>query len=368
MTWKDVEPTEDGVHTNFTDLWYPVLLAVFIILLRQYLERKVFRPLGLFLGIRDSKHPKPPGNDILEKEYNKTVENKLYTINTLQLSVDLNMTERQVQYWLKRKRLYGKANTMTKFCETGWRCFYYSVAFTYGAIILRNKPWLWNIQQCWYNYPHHDVPRGVWWYYMVELAFYWSLSFSQFVDVKRKDFVEMFLHHVVTISLLSFSWTCNLHRCGSLVLLVHDFADIFLELAKMCHYAKFNTACDVVFAFFTVSWIVTRLGLLPTWILYSSIMEAPQIVQMFPAYYIFNALLSVLLVLHVIWTYFILKLPYNALLTTEKKKDTRSDSSDETNSDDDNSEKAFRTDNTVDEKPMNGFVYGSNGTVQRKQL
>ena len=36
---QDVEPTEDGVHTNFTDLWYPVLLAVFIILLRQYLER-----------------------------------------------------------------------------------------------------------------------------------------------------------------------------------------------------------------------------------------------------------------------------------------------------------------------------------------
>ena len=63
-----------------------------------------------------------------------------------------------------------------------------------------------------YNYPYHDIERSVWWYYMIELTFYWSLSISQFFDVKRKDFVEMFIHHVTTIALLSFSWTCNLTR------------------------------------------------------------------------------------------------------------------------------------------------------------
>jgi len=47
---------------------------------------------------------------------------------------------------------------------------------------------------------------------MFSLAFYWSLSISQFFDVKRKDFVEMFIHHITTIALLAFSWTCNLFR------------------------------------------------------------------------------------------------------------------------------------------------------------
>ena len=64
---------------------------------------------------------------------------------------------------------------------------------------------------------------------MVELTFYWSLFFSQFVDVKRKvdkirmkmnrrfignfqDFWEMFVHHVATIALMVLSWTCHLHR------------------------------------------------------------------------------------------------------------------------------------------------------------
>jgi ceramide synthetase len=34
---------------------------------------------------------------------------------------------------------------------------------------------------------------------------------------------------------------------------------------------------------------------------------------MFPAYYIFNFLLSILLVLHVIWTYYIFKILYKAV-------------------------------------------------------
>ena len=40
-------------------------------------------------------------------------------------------------------------------------------------------------------------------------------------------------------------------------------------------------------------------------------------VEMFPAYYIFNGLLSILLVLHVIWTYFILKMAYFSVYAKE---------------------------------------------------
>ena len=47
----------------------------------------------------------------------------------------------------------------------------------------------------------------------------------------------------------------------------------------------------------------------------STTIEAPQIVEMFPAYYIFNALLSTLLILHVVWTYFILKIVYKGIYT-----------------------------------------------------
>ena len=66
--------------------------------------------------------------------------------------------------------------------------------FGYGMAVLWGKPWLWDIRYCWYHYPHHAVEGDVWWYYMIELTFYWSLTFSQFYDVKRKGiYVDNFI-------------------------------------------------------------------------------------------------------------------------------------------------------------------------------
>jgi hypothetical protein len=45
----------------------------------------------------------------------------------------------------------------------------------------------------------------------------------------------------------------------------------------------------------------------------------------FPAYYLFNALLYVLQVMHVLWFYVILKVAYNSL-SGKQAKDDRSDS------------------------------------------
>ena len=50
-------------------------------------------------------------------------------------------------------------------------------------------------------------------------------------------------------------------------------------------------------------------------IYYSTCIDAKKLVEMFPAYYIFNTLLVLLLGLHIIWTYFILKVLYRAVLS-----------------------------------------------------
>lgn len=168
---------------------------------------------------------------------------------------------------------------------------------------------------------------------MVSLSFYWSLLFSVFTETKRKDFLEMVVHHIVTILLLVLSWTCNLTRGGTLVLVIHDVADIFLESAKMTKYIKWQRTCDILFGIFTIVWIYTRLYLYPFWILqrqvtpistcycssklclFSTCFGAKEIVPMFAAYYIFNSMLLMLLVLHIIWTYFILKVLYRAVLS-----------------------------------------------------
>lgn len=79
-------------------------------------------------------------------------------------------------------------------------------------LILWDKKWFWSITDCWYRYPYHNLTDGIWFFYMAELSFYWSLLITQFFDVQRSDFYEMFCHHVATISLLSLSWICNLFK------------------------------------------------------------------------------------------------------------------------------------------------------------
>lgn len=48
----------------------------------------------------------------------------------------------------------------------------------------------------------------------------------------RKRYIEMFIHHVVIILLMTLSWMSNMVRIGTLGLVVHDSADIFIEAPK----------------------------------------------------------------------------------------------------------------------------------------
>lgn len=347
ITWEDIKPNSENKYADYQHLIFPVPMAFILLLMRYTLERNCFSPFGRSLGIKNTRTKIAPPNEILEKAY---TSRKIKHKQILALAKQLDWSERQIERWLRLRRSQDKPSTLTKFCENSWRCSYYTYSFFYGLIILWNKPWLWDINQCYRNYPYHSVSNDVWWYYMISMAFYWSLSISQFFDVKRKDFWQMFIHHIVTIVLLSFSWVTNLTRIGSLVLLVHDSADIFLEVAKMAKYANYQKFCDFVFVIFTILWIVTRVGIFPFWIIYSTLIEAPKLVPMFPAYYVFNTLLCLLLILHSIWTYVIIKIAYNAFYAGQMEGDIRSNSSEDVSDASENNAPVNNTTNYINKR------------------
>ena len=68
--------------------------------------------------------------------------------------------------------------------------------------------------------------------------------------------------------------------------------------------------------------------MLPFRILYLTSSIALRHIGMFPAYYVFNVLLYILQVMHVIWFYMILRVAYNAILCGNVQKDARSESED----------------------------------------
>ncbi|CAH1978077.1 unnamed protein product [Acanthoscelides obtectus] len=328
VTWADIAPdaSKEVQHADHRHLFYPLPMSLFLLLLRYVLEKYWFAPVGISLGIKNSRPKKAPENATLEQAYAQSKKWKHKQIQGLAKQVD--MSERQVERWLRLRKSQNKPSTLTKFCENSWRCLYYTFSFAYGLTILWHKPWLWDIMECWNGFPHQSVTNDIWWYYMISMAFYWSLCISQFFDVKRKDFWQMFIHHIATIVLMCLSWVVNVFRIGTLVLVVHDCADILLEAAKMAKYSGYQRICDVIFAIFTIVWITTRIGIFPFWIIKNTSYDAPKVVPMFPAYYIFNSLLVLLLVLHIFWTYLILKIAYNSLNAGQMEGDIRSSSDD----------------------------------------
>jgi len=323
VTWKDVqtETSYTGVsYADFSHLGYPLVIGWLLVVLRLAIEHLVFRPLGRKIGIRHHKpnRSKLASNHELEMEFRRS---KQWSQDTIaKFSRKRGVTERDVEVWLRYQRALSHPSKLDKFAETGWRWVFYTGVFVFGLYVLCDKTWFWNILDCWLNFPHHDMLDDVWWYYMVELSFYWCLFFSQFMgDVQRKDFWTMFVHHLATILLISFSWACHLHKIGTLIMITCDVSDVFLELAKLFHYAEQESMSTVLFALFTLVWVCTRMGVYPTWIIYSITVEAPQMVQYYPAYSFFNVLLSSLLVLNIIWTYSILKVSYITILSPNKR-------------------------------------------------
>lgn len=62
------------------------------------------------------------------------------------------------------------------------------------------------------------------------------LGLAILVQVRRKDWAESMTHHVATVILLVYAYYVNFARVGTMVLLVHDVSDIFLESAKLARW------------------------------------------------------------------------------------------------------------------------------------
>lgn len=284
ISWSDFGPD----NAQFSDIYYAFPTAGALILIRFILEVTLFRPFGRYMLSDKQKH----GGDSI-----------------------------------KSRR--AKDRTVLKIGESMWRLSFYAFTAMFGwFIVLWDKPWFKDTMHTFYNYPYHPVKPEEWWFYNIELGFYLSLVLTQIIDTKRKDFWQMFVHHIVTIVLLVLSWACNFHRLGSLVLAIHDVSDVPMEGAKLAKYCSKQRIADLLFAVFTISWIYTRCYLLPSRVIYYTSHKAISIIPIFPAYYVFNFLLCILQLLHIAWTWLIMRIVFYAL-KNDGMRDLRSDSEDD---------------------------------------
>lgn len=349
--WADLKNHDGKVFPKTSDLWATLPIALCFLVVRQIFEQTIAIPLANLLGVRDKHRVCAAPNPILESYFCR--KSKHPTQSSLEsLSKQTGYSARQLQRWFRRRRNQNRPSKVMKFREASWRFTFYLFAFFAGLAVLADKPWFYDMKQMWDGFPKMTLLPSQYWYYVIELGFYLSLLFSVASDVKRKDFKEQIVHHVATILLISFSWLVNYIRAGTLIMLVHDASDYLMESAKMFNYAGWRRTCNCIFTVFAAVFIITRLVILPFWIIHTTWVYPLTLYPPFPGFYFFNGLLSVLQVLHVFWAALIIRMVIKFLPGNDIVEDERSDK-EETDSEEEDDESGGKVKNG---HVQNGFT------------
>ncbi|KAJ3064263.1 Ceramide synthase 3 [Podochytrium sp. JEL0797] len=136
----------------------------------------------------------------------------------------------------------------------------------------------------------------------------------------------MVAHHVATVIVMLMSYVMGFTRAGVVVLLLHDFSDPIMELAKCCLYAGQKVLADVFFGIFAITFLITRNYMYPVLIVipllvHSKYEDGVQMPRGYGHYfYPIVACLYVLQALDVFWGYLILKMVAKVLASGEAPK------------------------------------------------
>mmetsp|Transcript_9789 Transcript_9789/g.13903 ORF Transcript_9789/g.13903 Transcript_9789/m.13903 type:complete len:328 (+) Transcript_9789:35-1018(+) len=179
-----------------------------------------------------------------------------------------------------------------KFTQSAMEAVAYGSFAVMGLIIVRSQPWSWPSTLWWRGLysegpenPHLKMRADLRCYYILYGARYFSFGVSGFLEHRRKDFVEMQVHHWVTVALVWLSYVYGWIRIGTIVMLLLDPADVPLHIAKMLKYTSdaggrcsgfLYMLANRAFETFAVVFFITRLAMYP-YPCYSALVESSRV-------------------------------------------------------------------------------------------
>jgi hypothetical protein len=182
------------------------------------------------------------------------------------------------------QRPLASALAQRKVQDQAWQLAIHVTMTGIALCLMKDSSWFTDTASTFYPCPERFLsgeltrPRALDGYYVLQLAIWMWTAFScKWLESRRKDYVEMMLHHIVTIMLVLGSLLYKEHPMGMLVLLVHDSSDVFLDLMKLANYFKLENQHGLFiteFFFFMntfVSWPFLRLYYFPVKVIYEGV-------------------------------------------------------------------------------------------------
>ena len=211
------------------------------------------------------------------------------------------------------KERYGRQHEcrVQRFAGQCWKLLFHGTATVVPLVLLRGQRW-WpagfaaDPAATFEHYP--DVPRvpHLREFYMFELGYYLHAFVATLKQQHRPNYVEMTVHHVITIDLVVYSYFVNnVLRYGTLVFWVHDVCDVPVCLTRLL--LDFNCIVPTALAYFALMslWVFYRLYVYTFVLVPQIIVRGPQLgwfrIDNFPGWAPISVLLCGLVVMHLIW-------------------------------------------------------------------
>jgi ceramide synthetase len=132
------------------------------------------------------------------------------------------------------------------------------------------------------------------------MGYHLHMLLHHMTDHVRHDYMEMMLHHIVTMFLYGFCFMLNITLAGAVVSYLHDIADIFTQYVRCWSETTYSTLTLLNALGMTISWFYTRLIVLPYFI-YLTATAQPFHGMNFMTLKFLTVHLCILFVLHVFW-------------------------------------------------------------------
>lgn len=121
-----------------------------------------------------------------------------------------------------------------RFMEQMYTAIYFSLTGLAGIYVMRQTPvWYFNTRGMYELFPHKTHEATFKFYYLFQAA-YWAqqaIVMLLGVEKRRKDFNELVVHHIVTLSLITLSYRFHFTYMGIGIFLTHDISDFFLAVS-----------------------------------------------------------------------------------------------------------------------------------------
>lgn len=126
------------------------------------------------------------------------------------------------------------AGKQARFMEQFYTAIYFGIFGPFGLWIMSRTPvWYFNTTGMYEDFPHRAHESYFKAYYLLQAA-YWAqqaIVLILMLEKPRKDFKELVLHHVVTLSLIYLSYAFHFMYLGIAVYITHDISDFFLAVS-----------------------------------------------------------------------------------------------------------------------------------------